>query len=114
MQPDSYSAVMVALAKLGLVSQMQNENMLIVSLQNDPVRPDRGNSFWLSRKERTWYLSTWLPAGYKIPADQDLLAICSGCMTGPSAMYRIPPELVERFRLQELTEKEYDQLFPRD
>jgi hypothetical protein len=110
-QPDSYEAVVTAMAKLGLVGQMQHEGKLVVSSQVGPVWPDRGNSFWLSRRQGTWFLSTWLPAGYRVPANQDLVALCSACMGGPSAMYRVPPEVIERFRLQELTEKEYDQLF---
>lgn len=111
MQPDSYSAVTEALAKLGLVGQMQNEDMLVVSTQQGPVWPNRGNSFWLSRKQGIWYLSTWLPAGYKVPPDQDLMALCAACMGGSSAMYRVPPEVIERFGLQELEGHEYERLF---
>jgi hypothetical protein len=114
MQPDSYEVVVKALAKLGLVGQMQREGQLVVSSQVGPVWPDRGSSFWLSRRQGAWYLSTWLPAGYRVPADQDLVALCSACMGGPSALYRVPPEVIERFRLRELTEKEYDRLFPSD
>lgn len=100
MQFDFYDDVTEELAKLGMVGQMQNEDMLVVSTQQGPVWPDRGNSFWLSRKEGTWYLSTWLPAGYKVPASQDLLTLCSACISGPSAMYRVPSEVVKRFGLQ--------------
>lgn len=114
MQPDSYDAVAKALAKRGLIGQMQREDQLVVSSQEGPVWPNRGNSFWLSRKQGTWYLSTWLPAGYRVPAEQDLVALCSACMGGPSAMYRVPPEVIEQFGLQGLTEMEYDQLFPSD
>src|SRR5580765_6041784 len=114
MRLDSYSAVTEALAKLGLVGQMQNEDMLVVSSQQGPVWPNRGNSFWLSRKQGTWYLSTWLPAGYRVPSGQDLVALCSTCMSGPSAMYRLPGEIIERFGLQELDDKEYERLFPSD
>jgi hypothetical protein len=114
MQLDSYDAVAEALTEHALTGQMQREDQLVVSCQEGPVWPNRGNSFWLSRKQGTWYLSTWLPAGYRVPADQDLLALCSACMGGTSAMYRVPPEVVERFRLTELTEKEYDQLFSGD
>jgi len=114
MQPDSYEAVARALAKLGLVGQMQSEDQLIVSSQHGPVWPNRGNSFWLSRKDGTWYLSTWLPAGYRVPADQDVVALCSACMGGPSAMHRVPADIVERFGLHELDENEYERLFPSD
>jgi len=124
MQPESYDGMRKALAGLGLVGQMQNENQLVVSSQEGPPWPNRGNSFWLSRKQGAWYLSTWLPAGYRIPAGQDIVALCSACMGGPSvarameggssAMYRVPRELIERFGLQELEENEYERLFSGD
>src|SRR5260221_256963 len=114
MQPDSYDAVAKALAKHGLVGQMQREDQFVVSSQEGPVWPNRGNSFWLSRKQGTWYLSTWLPAGYRVPADHDLVALCSACMGGPAAMYRVPREVIERFGLQELEENEYERLFSGD
>jgi hypothetical protein len=114
MQPESYGGMRKALAGLGLVGQIQNENQLVVSSQEGAPWPNRGNSFWLSRKQGAWYLSTWLPAGYRIPAGQDIVALCSACMGGPSAMYRVPRELIERFGLQELEENEYERLFSGD
>lgn len=111
MQPDSYDAAIKELAKLGLVGHMQGEDQLIVSSQEGPVWPNRGNSFWLSRKHGTWYLSTWLPAGYRVLPDQDIVALCAACMGGSSAMYRVPPEVIARFGLEELEDKEYERLF---
>src|SRR5215510_5688728 len=112
MQPDSYDAMTKALAKISLIGQMQREDQLIVSSQQGPVWPNRGNSFWLSRKDGHWYLSTWLPVGYKIPADQDIVALCSTCMMiAPSAMYRVPAEVITKFGLQEIDEGEYERLF---
>jgi hypothetical protein len=112
MQPDSYDSMAKALANVGLVAQKQNENQLVVSCQECAVWPNRGNSFWLSRKEGVWYLSTWLPAGYEVPSDRDIVALCSACMVGPSAMYRVPAGLVTQFQLRELDEDEYERLFP--
>src|SRR6266853_44221 len=113
MQPDSYESMRGALGKLGLVGQMQNDDQLIVSSQVGPVYPNRGNSFWLSRKKGLWYLSTWLPAGYSVPASQDILALCMACMSvGTSAMWRVPPEIISHFELQELDDGEYEALFP--
>jgi hypothetical protein len=94
---------------------MRGEDTLVVSCQRGPVWPDRGNSFWLSCKDNVWYLSTWLPVGYRIPGDQDIVALCAACMAGAeSAMYRVPPPLVARFSLHELAETEYDRLFAGD
>ncbi len=112
MQPDTYDAMIQALSKLGFVGQMQNPDQLVVSSQQGPVWPDRGNSFWLSQKQGSWYLSTWAPVAYKVPTGQDILALCSACMSiGTSAMYEVPSELVDRFGLEQLPEAEYERLF---
>ena len=112
MQPDSYDSMSKVLEGLGLVGQVQNGDQLVVSSQEGPVWPARGNSFWLSHRQGIWYLSTWLPAGYSIPADQDIVALCSTIMSlATTAMYRISPEIVSRFGLRELDEDEYQRLF---
>jgi hypothetical protein len=109
---ETYEELIKCLKQLGLTGQMQNADQLIVSTQTGPVWPNRGNSFWLSRKEGAWYLSTWLPVGYRVPPTQDVLALCSECMGfGNSAMFRVPPEIISRFGLQELDESDYEGLF---
>jgi hypothetical protein len=112
MQPDPYEALKKALANVGLVGERQNQWQLVVSCQAGPVWPDRGNSFWLSHTRDTWYLGTWSSVCYKVSTDQDVAALCVRCMSlGTSAMYRVPQEIVERFKLQELGEDECDRLF---
>ena len=112
MQPDSYDSMRAALAELGFASYMQNQSQLVVSSQEGPVWPNRGNSFWLSLQKGAWYLSTWLPASYRIPVGQDVLALCSTCMLASgTAMYRVPADIISRFGLQELDEAEFDSLF---
>ena len=114
MQPDSYDSLREALEKIGLNGQMQNREQLVISTQAGPAWPNRGNSFWLTYKKETWYLFTWLPVGYRIPTDQDVVALCSACMIGGLAMYRVPSEIITRFKLQELTESECEGLLPRE
>ena len=41
----------------------------------------------------------------------DLVELCSACMVGKSAMYRVPEEVVARFQLQELGDEEYERVF---
>ncbi len=113
MQPDPYIALADALAAAGLTAQRSRPDQLVVSTQQGPVWPNRGNSFWLSYNQGVWYLSTWLPACYRIPADQDIVGLCSACLAvGTSATYRLPPEIVARFQLQEIDDRQYERLFP--
>jgi hypothetical protein len=113
MEPDPYIALIKALAGVGLIGQRNLPDQLIVSTQQGPVWPNRGNSFWLSHREGIWYLSTWLPVAYRVPAHQDVVQLCSACMAvGTSAMYRVPPEIVTRFQLQEIDDRQYEELFP--
>lgn len=110
---DSYEGLTEALVEIGLTGQLQNPDQLIVSSQEGPVWPNRGNSFWLSGKDDAWYLGTWLPVGYKVPPGLDILALCSACMgSAASAVWRVPEEIIAQFGLQELDETEYERLFP--
>ena len=113
MSYDSYASLTDALNDIGLIGEQSRPDQLIVSAQRGAVWPDRGNSFWLSRQEGTWYLSTWLPACYRIPASQDVVALCSACMKfGTSAMYQMPDEITTRFGLERISDSEFDRLFP--
>lgn len=113
MLPDPYIALTEALAAVGLTGQRTRSDQLIVSAQEGPAWPNRGNSFWLSWNQGLWYLSTWLRACYRVPANQDIVGLCSACMAiGTSAMYRIPPDIVARFQLQEIDDRQYERLFP--
>ena len=110
---DNYAALTNALHAIGLTGQEENPVQLVVSAQQGPVWPNRGNSFWLSLQDGTWYLSTWLPACYRIPADQDVVALCKACMEfGTSAMYRVPDEIIARFDLDEISDGEFERFFP--
>jgi hypothetical protein len=109
----TYSSISNALEAVGIASRQSRHDQLIVSTQVGPVWPNAGNSFWLSYQKHGWYLSTWLPACYRIPSNQDLVALCVACMeASSSAMYRVPEAIVERFRLERLSEREFEELFP--
>jgi hypothetical protein len=113
MERDPYIPLIVALANVGLIGQRNLPDQLVVSTQQGPVWPNRGNSFWLSHREGSWYLSTWTPVHYRVPANQELVQLCSVCVAaGTSAMYRVPPEIVTRFGLQEIDDRHYEELFP--
>ena len=110
---DPYISLTEALAAVGLTAQRSRLDQLIVSTQQGPVWPNRGNSFWLSQTQGVWYLSTWLPVCYRVPANQDVVRLCVACMAvGTSAMYRVPPDIVARFELQEIDDRQYERLFP--
>ncbi len=86
---------------------------LIVSAQQGQVLLDRGNSFMLSHREGVWYLSTWKPVHYRVPANQDVVQLCSACMAvGASAMDQVPPGIVTQFELQEVDAEQFEELFP--
>ena len=113
MQPDPYIALTKLLAAVGLTGQRNRPDQLIVTAQQGPVWPNKGNSFWLSYIQGLWYLSTWLPAYYRVPANQDVVGLCSACMAvEASAMSRVPADIVTRFQLQEIDERQYERLFP--
>jgi hypothetical protein len=113
MNCDPYNTLTDALAAAGLTAQRSRPDQLIVSAQQGSVWPKRGNSFWLSQNQGVWYLSTWLPACYRVPANQDVVRLCVACMAvGSAAMDRVPPKIVARFELQGIDDRQYERLFP--
>jgi hypothetical protein len=113
MRDDTYASITNALGAIGLTAQQVRPDQLVVSAQEGPVWPNRGNSFWLSCRDGDWFLSTWAPACYRIPGDQDVVTVCSACMkTGTSAMSRVPEEIVTRFGLERISDQDFDRLFP--
>jgi hypothetical protein len=113
MKPDPYIPLIQALTGVGLIGQRNLPDELIVSTQQGPVRPDRGNSFMLANREGVWYLSTWLPVHYRVPPKQDVVQLCSACMAvGASVIERIPPGIVSQFELLEIDAEQYEELFP--
>lgn len=113
MNSDPYTALTEALAAVGLTGQRSRPDQLIVSAQEGSVRPNERNNFWLSQNQGVWYLSTWLPACYRVPANQDIVLLCVACMDiGTSAMDRVPSDIAARFGLQEIDDRQYERLFP--
>ena len=113
MEPDPYIPLIGALAGVGLICQRNLSDQLIVSADQGPVLRNRGNSFLLSHREGLWYLSTWSPVHYRVPAKQDVVQLCSACIAvGASAINRVPGEIVMRFGLQEIDDRQYEELFP--
>jgi hypothetical protein len=113
MPVDPYIALADALKRAGLSAQRMRPDQLVVSTQEGQGWPNRGNSFWLSYIEGTWYLSTWLPVCYRVPPNQDIVALCLACMGATaSAMFRVPSEIASRFVLQEIDDRQYERLFP--
>ncbi|MBV9659469.1 MAG: hypothetical protein JO295_15315 [Verrucomicrobia bacterium] len=113
MSHESHASLSSALAAIDLIGQQMRPYQLVVSAQRGSVWPNRGNSFWLSLQSGTWYLSTWSPVCYRIPGDQDVLAVCSACMAvGMSAMDRVPDEIAARFGMEQISDDEFERLFP--
>jgi hypothetical protein len=114
MHPDSYEAMAGQLSAIGLNATQRGPDQLVVSCQSGAVWPNRGNSFWLSLKNATWYLCTWHPALYKVPRGKDMVALCRECMSfGSSAMYTVPEHITHQFGLVRVDD-EYERLFPED
>ena len=110
---DCYKTLAQELAAAGFASYQRNPDMLVVSTQAGPAWPGSGNSFWLSYQRKTWHLVTWLPACYRVPHEADVVALCEACMAAfATAMYRVPGDIAARFGLEELSEAEFEKLFP--
>ncbi len=110
---DPYQALAEELQQAGLVAERTRADQLSVATQEGPTWSNRKHSVWLSQSEGAWYLSTWLPVCYRVPHDQDLVSVCATCaQAGISENYRVRPEVVDRFQLQEIDAAQQERLFP--
>ncbi len=60
----------------GIGYYFQSSDQMVISQEN-PAMPS-SNCFWVTLLEvREWYIGTpWLPAAYRVPADEDIRQIC--------------------------------------
>jgi hypothetical protein len=90
-------------------SYMQRHDQMVVSNAN-PAMPT-GNCFWVTLKDKEWYLGTFLPAIYLIPSDQSVGAVCEAVFrSSGTTIYTIRQNLIDRYNLQRLTEDQADAL----
>jgi len=109
---DSYRQLAAALAGDGIRCYFQTAGQMVVSAQEGPVWPDRGNSFWVTRTTSRWHLFTWASVGYRIPEGADVARLCRACMAyGSSAMPRVPAHIAGEFALIDLSDDEIDVVF---
>jgi hypothetical protein len=109
---NEYEALAETLAAHGIKCRYQSRDQMVISSQDGPVWPNRGNSFWVTRVDEAWYLFTWAPIGYRAPAKVDMESLCRGCMdSGNIAMWKVPADIVEQFGLVELSDDDVDLVF---
>ncbi len=108
---EAYPPLIDGLREHSVENYFQGTDQLVVSRQPGPAWPFAGNSYWVTRQQRQWYLCTWTPVCYRVPAEADLVALCVefvGC--GVRAQPRLPADLVEHYGLEELAESEAESL----
>jgi hypothetical protein len=95
----AYYSVMDRLAAKGIRSEFHRPHQLVL--------PSR---VWLTCNER-WYISTWTPAIYPVPANVDVTAVCQDCLNWPDdPFYEIPAAICERYGLSRMDDAEFDQV----
>jgi hypothetical protein len=109
---DEFSQVESGLRQRGISAYRQRPGQLVVSRQRGPVRPDAGNSFWVCRLGADWYVCTWAPCYYRVPASSSVLDVAEAFVdVGKSAQSRVPAELIARFGLVETDPDQFDRLW---
>jgi len=105
----SYAEVGKWLESKGIGCYLQGPDQMIVSEKN-PAMPG-SNCFWLTLRETDWYIGTWLPAAYHVPPAQDIQEVCESVFrSSTTAIYSISNDLVTRFNLHRLTDKQMEEL----
>jgi hypothetical protein len=93
----------------GIGSYFQNPDQFVISNAN-PAMPN-SNSFWVTKKNGEWYLGTWLPAIYHVPAGANIGNVVEIVFrSSPTSMYTIGNETVGNLKLRRLSEEEISRL----
>jgi hypothetical protein len=112
---DRFADIARALNERGMSAYCQSRNQLVVSRQLGAAWPDRGNSFWICRLADDWYVGTWTPYYYRVPASSSVVDVAEAFVdVGTSAQYRVPPNLISRFGLVETDYDEFERLFEQE
>lgn len=91
---------------------VKEPNQLVLSLQDGPVWPDRGNSFWVCWLDGRWYVGTWAPRYYRVQDADRLLDFCDKFdHFGDSAQGEIPGNLMAEYGLEEVPDDAFDALW---
>ena len=99
----------------GLSAYRQRPRQLVVSRQHGPAWPNAGNSFWVCRLGADWYVCTWAPYYYRVPASSSVLDVAEAFIdAGSSAQSRVPPDLAARFGLVETDYNEFERVWDVD
>lgn len=109
---EPYRVLVRAIQVAPIVCSFMRPHQLVVSTQTGPVLPNAGNSFWVTHATGKWSIFTWSPVGYAIAEEAEFPRFCQICaMMGPSAMYVVPDELIEKFGLRQLSDAEAERVF---
>ena len=74
---EDYAPLIAAVAERSVRTYFQGRDQLVVCSQSGPALPFSGNSFWVSLRGAAWYLCTWGPVCYQVPAAADLADLCA-------------------------------------
>jgi hypothetical protein len=109
---DPYKPLAAVLSRDGIRCYFQMGGQMVVSTQVGLVRPDRGNSFWVTRAANQWHLFTWAPVGYRVPEGADIAGLCRVFVAcGSSALPRVPVHIAREFGLTELSDDEAEAVY---
>jgi len=96
----TYDAIIKRLRANGIRAEFQRPHQLVLS-----------GRLWITWNGQ-WYVSTWTPAPYPVPAEGDVIAICKACLNWPDGdpWYVIPPPICERFGLIRMDYGDFDRV----
>jgi hypothetical protein len=107
-----YAPLIDALVERSINASFQKDDQLVVSTQRGSALPFSGNSFWVTYNGDRWYLCTWGPVCYELPASADCASLCADFVTrGRCAQTFVSRDLVQNYGLRQLEYDEFDRVF---
>ena len=106
---ENYKPLSEALQKRSIRCYFQSLDLLVISRQASLALPFSGNSFSVCHDDDGWYLWTCAPPVSRVPEFASLLELCTEFVDcGASAQVTFSADLVQRYRLMELSPDEWE------
>ena len=111
MRQEDYAQIKDAVERAGYFTTFHpcgdDDDWLIVLVTRCTAGRLHGNSFKIRAEQGRWYLITWAPVAYLIPAAADLEALCLECLRSSEGAFPVvPPEIVSRYGLARIAEED--------
>jgi hypothetical protein len=115
---EDYTDIQTGIELKGFHTTLRNDssgdyNLICASHKTDEGYL-RGSSFWIwfCKETNEWFLGTWAPCYYLIPAPSRLIDICIECLlSSDCVLFELPESITNKYQLTVFPESDFNLLY---